>query len=75
MTPKEACAFVGTVGEVLQRTGVLDASGNWADPMPPSAVIRAVAEIEQSLTAIGVTVPTAIDQYFKIADAIAPMIR
>ena len=75
MTPKEAFAFAGTVGAVLERTGVLGADGNWAVPMPPSAVIRAVAEIEQALGAIGVAVPTAIDQYFKIADAIAPMIR
>lgn len=75
MTPKQAFAFAGTIGTILERTGVLGADGNWADPLPPAAVIRAVAEIEESLGSVGVSVPDAIRQYFRIAEAIAPMIH
>lgn len=75
MTPKQVCAFTGTVGTILERTGVLGADGNWADPMPPQAVILAASEIEQALGQIGVTVPAALDQYFKLAGFIAPMIH
>lgn len=74
MTPKEAFAYPALVGEILQRTGVIGADGNWTDPLPPQAVILAVSEIEGSLGTIGVTVPEAITQYFRLAGFIAPLI-
>lgn len=75
MTPKEAFSISGMVSDVFTRTGVFSADGNWADPMPPQAVVRAIAEIEQSLGSVGISVPEAITQYFKLAGFIAPMIH
>lgn len=75
MTVRDAFRLAGTVGDVLERTGVLGADGNWTPDLKPEAVIRAVAEIEAALSASGVTIPQAIDQYFRIAEAIAPMVK
>lgn len=75
MTPKEALSIPGIVNDVFTRTGVFGADGNWADPMPPQAVILAVSEIEQSLGSVGISVPEALNQYFKLAGFIAPMIH
>ena len=75
MTPKDVFDVSADVRDIFVRTGVFGADGNWADPMPPRAVIQAVAEIEQALVQRGAGIPEALTQYFKIAELIAPMVK
>ncbi len=74
MTPKDVFDISADVRDVFVRTGIFAADGNWADPMPPEAIARAVAEVEHVCVTRGMTVPPNVDKLIQAAPFLLPLV-
>lgn len=54
--------LIGEVEAILSREGVLDAEGNFANPVSPEALAKAAADIEVLLKTKGVVIQGKVDQ-------------
>ncbi len=54
--------LIGAAEAILTRGGVLDAAGNFANPVSPEGLARAAADIDTLLKTHGVTIQGDVDK-------------